>query len=172
VDPAVQHLSASLLRRRLNGHCDDLGDEEAMVTLLRSTCHSEGPAVRAGGSTGRLIRRTKEHLEGHLANDLRLADVARAVGASPAYVTSVFRRFEGVSLHKYVTQLRLARSLMELPHATDLTTLAVDLGFSSHSHFACAFRKAFNMTPSVFRAQCSRRRPAPGGATDASVAKF
>jgi AraC family transcriptional regulator len=160
VDPAVQHLSASLLRRRLNGHRDDLDDEEAMVALLRSTCHADGPAVRPGGPTGRLIRRTKEHLDGHLASRLSLADVARAVSASPAYLTSVFRRFEGVSLHKYVTQLRLSRSLTELPHATDLTTLAVDLGFSSHSHFTCAFRRAFHMTPSEFRSHGGHPAPA------------
>jgi AraC-like DNA-binding protein len=161
VGPAVQQLGASVLRHRLNGHRDNLRDEEAMVALLRSTCHAEGPVVRPGGPTGRLIRRTKEHLDGHLASRTSLADVARAVGASPAYLTSVFRRFEGLSLHKYVTQLRLARSLTELPHATDLTTLAVDLGFSSHSHFACAFRKAFNMTPSEFRSHCSRRPATP-----------
>jgi AraC family transcriptional regulator len=165
VDPAVQHLGASVLWRRLNGQCDNLRDEEAMVALLRSTCHAEGPVVRPGEPTRRLIRRTKEHLDGHLASRLSLADVARAVGASPAYLTSVFRRFEGISLHKYVTQLRLARSLTELPHATDLTTLAVDLGFSSHSHFASAFRGAFHMTPSEFRSQgrpalCAIRRGA------------
>ncbi len=160
VGPDVQHQSASLLRRRLNGHRDDLGDEEVVVALLQSTCQTEGPATRPGGPTARLIRRTKEHLDGHLASRLSLADVARAVGASPAYLTSVFRRFEGVSLHKYVTQLRLARSLTELPHTTDLTTLAVDLGFSSHSHFACAFRKAFHMTPSEFRSLGARSRPA------------
>jgi AraC family transcriptional regulator len=163
VDPAVQQLGAAVLRPRLNGHRDDLQDEEALVALLRSTCDVEGPAVRPGGPTGRLIRRTKEHLEAHLGSSLRLAEVARAVGASPAYLTSVFRRFEGTSLHRYVTQLRLARSLTELPHATDLTTLAVDLGFSSHSHFACAFRRAFHMTPSEFRSSgrpCAIRRGA------------
>jgi AraC-like DNA-binding protein len=73
------------------------------------------------------------------------------VGASPAYLTDVFRRIEGVPLHRYLTQLRLARALVELPHASDLTTLAIDLGFSSHSHFTAVFRRAFGCTPSRFR---------------------
>jgi AraC-like DNA-binding protein len=38
-----------------------------------------------------------------------------------------------------------------LPHASDLTALAFDLGFSSHSHFSAAFRRAFGCTPSAFR---------------------
>jgi AraC family transcriptional regulator len=167
VDPAVQQLGASVLRRRATGHRDDLRDEETMVALLRSTLDAERPLVRPSGATGRLIRRTKEHLEGHLGSSLRLADVARAVGASPAYLTSVFRQFEGLSLHKYVTQLRLARSLTALPHATDLTTLAVDLGFSSHSHFASAFRNAFHMTPSEFRGCYSPRSVTVGSTREA-----
>jgi len=78
--------------------------------------------------------------------------VARAVDASPAYLTDVFRCCEGLPLYRYVLQARLARALVELPHADDLTALALDLGFSSHSHFTAAFRRAFAFTPSQFRA--------------------
>jgi AraC-like DNA-binding protein len=53
-------------------------------------------------------------------------------------------------------QLRLARALIELPHANDLTQLALDLGFSSHSHFAASFRRAFGSTPSAFRESTCR----------------
>jgi AraC family transcriptional regulator len=58
-----------------------------------------------------------------------------------------------------VTQLRLARALAELPHTDDLTTLALDVGFSSHSHFSAAFRRAFGMTPSQFRDTSRKRLP-------------
>jgi AraC-like DNA-binding protein len=59
-------------------------------------------------------------------------------------------------------QLRLSRALVELPHANDLTALALDLGFSSHSHFTAAFRRMFQCTPSEFRE--STRRLARRGA--------
>ena len=74
-----------------------------------------------------------------------------AAGASPAYLTDLFTRVEGISLHQYLTQLRLAHALVELPHTDDLTALALDLGFSSHSHFSYAFRRGFGCTPSQFR---------------------
>ena len=38
----------------------------------------------------------------------------------------------------------------------DLTALALDTGFSSHSHFTAVFRRTFGSTPSAFR-QASRR---------------
>jgi AraC-like DNA-binding protein len=90
-------------------------------------------------------------VEAHLARSFRLGDAARAVGASPAYLTDVFRRFEGMPLHRYAQRSRLSRALVELPHAGDLTSLALELGFSSHSHFAAVFRRTFGCTPSEFR---------------------
>ena len=111
-------------------------------------------------STRRLLVRTKAYLESQLAQPIHLADVGRAVGASPAYLTYLFRQVEGVPLHRYLTQLRLVRALVELPHTDDLTALALDSGFSSHSHFSASFHRAFRMTPTEFR-RLSRGRVRP-----------
>ena len=109
--------------------------------MLRSALAEDPPSELPARSTRRLLVRTKAYLEAQLAEPIRLADVSGAVGASPAYLTSVFRQVEGVPLHRYLTQLRLARALVELPHADDLTALAFDVGFSSHSHFSATFRR-------------------------------
>jgi len=64
----------------------------------------------------------------------------------------LFRQRTGVSIHRYLTRLRLRASLERLADgASDLTTLALDLGFSSHSHFSGAFRAEFGQTPSEVR---------------------
>jgi AraC family transcriptional regulator len=141
---------------------DELAAEELVLALLRAALHDDETGGEPTGSTQRLIRRTKAFLEAELANPIKLSDVSRAVGASPAYLTHVFRRVEGTSLHRYLVQLRLARALVELPRVEDLTTLAVDIGFSSHSHFTAAFRRAFGTTPSEFRTTSRKRlRPPP-----------
>jgi hypothetical protein len=101
VGRAIQRVRASLLGS-LSNREDGLAQEEALVAFLRATCADQAPRVPAGPSTRRLIQRTQEHLEAHLGSALHLADVAQAVGASPAYLTSIFRRFEGLSLHQYV----------------------------------------------------------------------
>lgn len=136
--------------------------DEELLGLLRHALRLDAPPV-APESTRRLIRRTKEFLDATFATRIQLSQVGAAVGASPAYVTDVFRRYEGISLQRYVTQLRLARALIELPHAMDLTMLALDLGFSSHSHFTFAFRRSFGCTPSQFRRMTpgSSRSPDP-----------
>jgi AraC-like DNA-binding protein len=47
--------------------------------------------------------------------------------------------------------LRLARALDLLSQYDDLTSLSMDLGFSSHSHFTAAFRHAYGRTPAAFQ---------------------
>lgn len=162
ITPQVQAYRTWLLHWAAKARqVDRMAGDEAVLTLLRSALSDDTPGLAPSGpSTARLIRRTKAFLEAELANPIRLADIGRAVGASPAYLTHVFRRVEGASLHRYLTQLRLSRALVELPHANDLTTLALDVGFSSHSHFTAAFRQAFGSTPSAYR-QSIRRGQAP-----------
>lgn len=160
IDYSLQRLRTQFLHDMRRGHLDGVEAEERVVDLLRHAMRQPVAPREAGTRTRRLIARTKVFLEGHFAVPVRLADVARAVGASPAYLTDVFRRIEGVPLHAYLMQLRLGRSLLELPHAADLTRLALGLGFSSHSHFTAAFRRAFGCTPSQFRESTGRQRAA------------
>ena len=154
IDPRLQLARA----RFLAGAMEPLEAEEQVVGLLRAALAEDRPALRPAPRTQRLVERAKTFLASELGRTVRLTHVAREVGASPGYLTELFRALEGVPLHAYLTQLRLARALTELPHADDLTALALDLGFSSHSHFSARFRRAFGLSPSRFRQSC--RRPA------------
>ncbi len=49
-------------------------------------------------------------------------------------------------IYRSRTRLRLAKALGRLPHVDDITQLALDLGFSSHSHFSSTFCSTFGMT--------------------------
>jgi AraC family transcriptional regulator len=64
---------------------------------------------------------------------------------------------EGVPLYRYQLRLRLARALDLLGEYDDLTTLSLELGFSSHSHFSAAFRQVYGRSPSEFRGSVTDR---------------
>jgi len=162
-DPRVQSFRTRFLHWATASERDPLESEELVLGLVRCALQQDGRRESVSAAkTVRLIRRTKEVLQAQMSNRILLADVARAVGVSPAYLTDLFSRVEGVSLHQYLTQLRMARALVELPHTNDLTALALDLGFSSHSHFSYAFRRGFRCTPSEFRESTrAAARPSP-----------
>jgi len=160
LDLRLQCFRARFLSWANGSKVHSLEAEELVLSLLRWALAQDAPVHPPARSTRRLLVRTKAYLESQLAQPIHLADVGRAVGASPAYLTDLFRRVEGVPLHRYLTQLRLARALVELPHTDDLTALALDSGFSSHSHFSASFHRAFRMTPTEFR-RMSRGRVRP-----------
>lgn len=94
----------------------------------------------------------KTFLSVHMSENLSLEDVAAAANASPFNFARIFHCQTGLPVHRYLTLLRLRASL-ELIAAgdADLTSVALDLGFSSHSHFTDVFRREFGETPSDFR---------------------
>jgi AraC family transcriptional regulator len=66
----------------------------------------------------------------------------------------IFRRETGVTIHEYRTRLRLRRAVASFRDGdVDLLALALDLGYSSHSHFTSSFRSEFGETPSAIRAR-------------------
>ena len=156
----LQWLGARGLHGSRHAGWDGLASEEWLVAFLRTSLAVRTAAPGASPSTVRSLTRAKEYLAANLASPVRLSHVATAARTSPAYLTTLFSRLEGVSLHQYLVQLRLARSLVELPHAPDITRLASDLGFSTHSHFTSSFRRAFGCTPSAYRDSMQRERAA------------
>jgi len=147
--PHLQRLGAALVYR--SGEADVIADDEKLVAFVRAAMHCPAPLSSASPSTMRLVARAKAYLAEHLSRPVRLQHIAQAAGTTPAYLTTLFRQLEGLPLHKYLVRLRLARALVELPQTSDLTRLAGDLGFASHSHFSSAFRRSFGCTPSEFR---------------------
>jgi AraC family transcriptional regulator len=152
IDASVQAL-ATLLRHGLTrGVIEALEAESLTLGLLRRAL-GERTSRAAAGSIGcqKLVDRAKLVLSSDLERRWTLAAIAADVGVSPIYLTQVFQQVEGLPLYRYQLQLRLARALDLLGEHVDLTRLALDLGFSSHSHFSAAFRRAYGQTPSEFQ---------------------
>lgn len=136
------------------GVADPLRADECIVEALLEAVQSSG---KCSGKCSKAVERTKELLHARADECLHLEEIAAEVGFNSVYLTQEFTRCEGVPLYRYQLQLRLTRALIELPRCEDITGLALDLGFSSHSHFTCAFRKAFGVTPSQYRREAEPR---------------
>jgi AraC-like DNA-binding protein len=152
IDPRTQALVA-LLRHSLKLRAAETLEAETLALTLVRRAVGERTSHAAGASLGRqkLVDRAKLVLSADLARRWTLAEIATEVGVSPVYLTQVFQQVEAVPLYRYQLRLRLARALDLLGQYDDLTTLSMDLGFSSHSHFSSAFRQAYGRTPAEFQ---------------------
>jgi AraC family transcriptional regulator len=152
IDPRAQALVAVLRHSLENGTIESLEAEGLVLTLV---CRSLGPRTAHESKATRSRRRLADRVKILLASDLSrrwsLAEIAAQIGGSPVYLTQVFQQSEGIPLYRYHLRLRLARALDLIARYEDLSALAADLGFSSHSHFAAAFRQAYGRSPSAFK---------------------
>lgn len=86
--------------------------------------------------------------------DWSLTRLQHHLGVSAFRLCRVFRRATGSSIHGYLLSVRLRAALERTePRGVDLTSVALDLGFASHSHFTLAFRRSFGLPPSSWRSE-------------------
>ncbi len=97
-------------------------------------------------------REARQLLQQRFRERLRVEDVARALNVSTFHLCRLFKEETGVSMHRYLNQLRLQYALQELSRGeSGLSELALELGFSCQSHFTKAFRKEFGIPPGKVR---------------------
>ena len=118
------------------------------------------------------IGRLKRHIEERLAvPDLSPASIAADSGLSRTTLYRLFEPLGGVAA--YIQDRRLARARAALIHPAGrhrpIHAIAFDWGFTSEAHFSRAFRHAFGLAPSAFRAQ--GRASAPRHADGAGTAR-
>jgi AraC family transcriptional regulator len=152
IDPRAQALVALLRHCLGSGGIQPLQAESLALTLAaRSLGPRTSREFRATHGSRRLSDRVKVLLSSDLSRRWTLAEIAAEIRGSPVYLTQVFQQVEGIPLYRYQLRLRLARALDLLAAYDDLSALAADLGFSSHSHFSAAFRQVYGRSPTAFK---------------------
>jgi AraC-like DNA-binding protein len=107
-----------------------------------------------------LVLRAREYIDKHRTEELSLADVAKASGASVFHFCKLFHKATGLKFTDYVARVRLedARTRLLNPNLR-ISEIAYDVGFQSLTQFNRTFKRVFGQSPSGFRARlCSRKR--------------
>ncbi|MDR5818482.1 AraC family transcriptional regulator [Caballeronia sp. LZ033] len=128
---------------------------QAAAHLCGALMHDAGNA--AFPSKGLDFARIDAWLRRHLAEPLRIADLAAHCGFGMRRFHQLFNDAFGETPHRYVQRLRLDTALTRLadPLAA-LTDIALDCGFADQSTFTHAFTKRFGMAPGQWRAGSTR----------------
>ncbi|MBL8297531.1 MAG: helix-turn-helix domain-containing protein [Rhodanobacteraceae bacterium] len=148
----------ALLQQRLRHQAtnslarDELG--LMLVESVMSDARAQSGALASAPAHSPAWRRLADDLSQCMAAEFKhaldLESLARRCGASPFHASRVYRRVTGASIHQQLNRLRLREALFRIPDMRGrLTELALELGFSSHSHFSSAFKSEFGRVPSI-----------------------
>lgn len=84
--------------------------------------------------------------------DLSLNRIADEVHLTPSYISTLFKKYQGVNISDYLIDIRI-RKAMELLTGTDLKTYEISerIGYSNPQYFSVVFKRTAGMSPMEYR---------------------
>ncbi len=147
---AALAIAGELAATELNGGSDaTLRRESLALALLSEVATAQHVAPRGAPAW---LASARAQLDDTLGGEIRIAEVARNAGVHPVHLARVFRQCVGMSPGDYLRHRRLehARTLLRATRRP-MSEIALTCGFVDQSHFTTAFRRAYRVTPSVYR---------------------
>jgi len=133
-------------------YTDHLAQALAFRFLMLAKASELRPAPAAPAALPRHAMRRVEERMRDLENDLSLEARAKESGYSPIHFSRMFRAATGHTPHNYVVRLRVERARQLLANSPrSLSEIALECGFSSHSHMTRTFHELVGTTPSTYR---------------------
>jgi len=131
---------------------------ERVLRLVAGLCGAadDQPDHRSTPAHRRLTESARELLATDPAR-ASLDGLARELGVSRAHLSRVFRAETGETLTRFRRRLRIRAALDRIEAgATNLATVAADLGFADHAHLTRSMRAELGDPPSRVRALLAR----------------
>ena len=138
------------LKREYDGKAElfELSLSAIMCEIVTECIRHRRPTQQS--RVDQIIAYIRENLDKRLSND----DIAEKFHYHKIYVSDLISRHTGMSLHKYVTGLRISHATYLLAYTDDpIGKIAVECGFYDTAHFVKCFREVMGMTPGKYRAR-------------------
>ena len=120
----------------------------ALVHSLQGT----GTEKRDGSTSHPLVKKCENYIYDHLHGKTTLKDAANELGVAPNYLSTLFKRCEGISFSEFVIREKISLAKEMLIYSPlSYRDIALTLGFSSQSHMGEHFKKLTGMTPIQYK---------------------
>ena len=152
--------------RKSNGHVPVFSRSryQAMVHLLQIfaeqlSFYANQIIIRLDEREPYRVRLARTFISNHRADDINLADVARATHVSTFYLCKIFKKATGLTFVEYRNRLRIesAKKLLLNPNLT-VSEIAYSVGFQSLTQFNRLFRRVVGIAPTRFRTHLTPER--------------
>ncbi len=124
---------------------------DLMAEFFFQTPKNELFCVRQKQGAHDRVDRVIEILQDKLSEPPSLEEIGREVGCSPFYLSRTFSKEMGLTIPQYLRQIRMEKAAALLKSGKfNVTEVALEVGYSSPSHFSAAFHQAFGCCPGLY----------------------
>lgn len=118
--------------------------------------------TRAQRAARERVDRVKAILRERLSEPPTLDELGRTVGCSPYYLSRLFSQEAGMTMQKYLRQVRMERAAELLRTGRcNVTEAALEVGYNSLSHFSGAFHETFGCCPGLYPIKTATQQGGP-----------
>ena len=153
IDDARTMASFLRLYRSLEKPSTRLGRDHSLLVFLHQLLARHSTAnitLSRDGNEDSAVRRAKQFLDTHYADQVPLLELARLTGLSPYHLNRSFCRKIGMPPHVYQLQVRIARAKSALRMGSSIAGVALATGFADQSHFTRVFKRLVGDTPAQY----------------------
>lgn len=97
------------------------------------------------------VKQACDYINAHYTGNVRIFDVARAVGLERTYLSKIFKQKTGISMQNYLIDARLNHAKELLLKGYNVSQAAVMCGYEDQFNFSKMFKKKFGESPSKIR---------------------
>lgn len=131
-------------------------DEEYTLDGLKETiltaCFQSMEKPEYSPSEYYASNKVADYIRQNYNRELSVADIADIWKLNPSYLSAMFKKIYKVSIHQYITQIRMerARALL-LTHNYKISEVAEMTGYADIFYFSKRFKKYFGQSPKDFQ---------------------
>ena len=97
------------------------------------------------------VERAEEHIRNNYENNMTLSSIANLYFINEKYLGRIFRKQTGKTFHKYLTDVRLEKSIALLSGNGSVINISHMCGFMNVTYFNRCFKKKYGISPSEYR---------------------
>ena len=99
------------------------------------------------------VHKAKEYMKDHYTEQITLNDIAAYTSYNPSYLSTIFKRQEGIPPLDYLTGIRIRQACILLAcNDFSIGDVAMMVGFQNISYFNRIFKKTTGQTPREYKA--------------------
>ena len=138
-------------------HINEFHNTEELCQWLKDLCHLLCRKLDSSMNDyhQKLCELVISYINEHYTdNTLCLNDIAASANVSPAYLSALFKKNQGISISDFITSQRISAAARYLSATSmSLKEISLKCGYANQYYFSTSFKKKMGITPSAYREQ-------------------
>lgn len=119
-----------------------------MTILLLGFTTGSSAAKTVDSFDSLVYEKAVRYMNENIKSNIKVPDIAAHCNVGATFLKLTFKKYSGLSVHKFFISLKMRYALELLKNGHSVTEVSLELGFCSQPYFSQAFRREFGFPPS------------------------